>query len=416
MAATPGKKVKQGIETYLQTSQNLQQAKDQPLTDPMANIAKNVTIQTQQAAGQASKARDKVAEQTDPGRLGETVKVDQAAYAPPTQPQPKSFGLQGSQPQTSVQGAVNTQLGQGLQGFFNLPDAYSSAVTARGNEVSGQAADLRTTAGTQANAIQAAKEGELAGIEKALREGTGRITDAQGNIIGSNVSLGQVAPQSTLETEALNRQAKLAAQDPRSNIDALASLFGINYDPRLAGLSSQVYGKDIAQVRGEAAQRTGEQQAAEKGRASAMERYLGQLKTGQENVGKAREELGKNIDTFKKDAERQIKDIETEGGRAASQDADFARRSIINKGTELAGAASDAGYAAIRSGDTKALNQALSDLKGIKETLTKLGLPSTHLDSIIDKLGKESTKKTQAKQPASAKLPPIEADSGLWTN
>lgn len=416
MAATPGKKVKQGIETYLQTSQNLQQAKDQPLTDPMANIAKNVTTQTQQAGQQAQKARDKVAEKTEPGKLGEIVKVDQAAYAPPTQQQPKSFGLQGSQPQTSVQGAVNTQLGQGLQGFFNLPDAYSSAVTARGNEVSGQAADLRATAGTQANAIQAAKEGELAGIEKALQEGTGRITDTQGDIIGSNVSLGQVAPQSTLETDALTQQAALAAQDPRSNIDALASLFGINYDPRLAGLSSQVYGKDIAQVRGEAAQRMEEQQAAEKGRTSALERYLGQLKTGQENVGKARETLGKNIETFKNDAEKQIKDIESKAGVGASQDARFARRDIINKGVELAGVAKDVGYAAMRSGDTKALSQALSDLKGLKETLDKLGLPSAQLDSTIAELSKGSSKKQTKQAPASTAAPQIVSDSGFWTN
>jgi hypothetical protein len=415
MAATPGKKVKQGIETYLQTSQNLQQAKDQPLTDPMANIAKGVTQQTVAAAEGASKKRDQVAEMTDPTKLGETVKVDPSAYQAPSQ--------------MSVTTGDPRQ--KGLAGFLGLdPESVTKQEGTTLGRIKDVVAGETTRIQDVAGGIREDKDKGLQGIEKALSEATGRVKDIEGRILGSNVSVGQVAPQSTLETNAILQQQGLAAQDPRSNVDALAALFGINYDPRLAGLASQIYGGEVAQVRGEAAQNVDQLAAAKAGRDSAMERYLGTVKEGQENVGKAREQLGKNIDEFIKGSEEKLKKFEekkTEEAKASSQ-AEIKR--IGDEGVQLATGLNKAFYDAVKKGDGAAQQKAIADLEAIVATMQKFGLSDPKVINTLKGIKNDYTKRTSLKPtgpgPDAATIPvtagaqkinPIAVEDGMfWTN
>jgi hypothetical protein len=116
-------------------------------------------------------------------------------------------------------------------------------------------------------------------------------------------------------------------------------MLGMTYDPRLAGLTSQVYQGDVAQARGEAAQAVAGREQAESFRTGALEKYIGELSEGGKRVGTARDEANKAYDAQLTDAEKRIQaesdkasgQVESEAAAASGRVSEVQNKANIEK-------------------------------------------------------------------------------------
>ena len=103
-----------------------------------------------------------------------------------------------------------------------------------------------------------------------------------------------------------NQEALASGVNSTSNIDALRSLLGMGYDPRLAGMASQVYQGDIATAKGEAAQEVTQRGQAEANRTGSMEGYLKAVEQGKKNIASVYDDASRSITTKQTEAQDAI--------------------------------------------------------------------------------------------------------------
>lgn len=336
MAATPGKKIKQNVTTFEQTAQNLQsQAKADPLTNVLGGVSKNVTAATQKAAEGATQQAKTVAEGSGKDALGKAFTVNQAAYTPqkvtaPTVTPVATAQLPAGKPTT-------------IETLSELPTAYTVDTTPGKADISNQVQTAKTGLSSQAATDYGTLSSAMDPITKMLQQQGQQTTDSEGNVIGSTAGVGQVAKQSDLETQAQMRDEALAAQRQNSNLDALALLLGVNYDPRTAALNSQIYGGQVAGLRGEAAARAEQQRVAEGARTSGLEQWLAETERGQQRVGDyttaQQKEIDRLVEAGGKEAEAQgeqaLSDLEAEAEKVTGKAKKETQQQVIQGLTEL---------------------------------------------------------------------------------
>lgn len=298
MASYGKKPPKQDVSTFLQTAENLQESKKAPLSNLSSTVAQGVTGATQKASQQATQETGKIAAATGKDALGKPFTVNQSAYTAP------SAATYAPAPVSTTTAPTTTQ-----QLATNLSSATYDPSQALA-DVSNQAQQARSAVEATRSESRKEAEGRFDPLSQYLTEAEKgkRVTyDAAGNIVGSERgTVGQVGALGTNEAAAQQLQENLAAQDRRSNVDALSALLGWGYDPDTAALDSQVYQGDVAKLRGQATEDTLQGKFAEKSRTASVEDYLKSLTEGKKSVGEAKTGRLEEIDETAKKANKEI--------------------------------------------------------------------------------------------------------------
>jgi hypothetical protein len=322
MAALPGKKIKQNVTTFENTAANLSgQAKSDPLTNVLGGVSSNVTKSTQQAAAGANQQEKNVAQGSGQDALGKAFTVNPSAYQPQAVKTPTIAPI--SQPAApSIAKPVT------IETLSALPTEYNVDTTPGKAAISHQVQDNKTALSSQGATDYGTLSNAMDPITKFLQQQGQQTTDQDGNVIGSTRGVGQVGQYSDLETQAQMRDQALATQRQNSNIDALAMLLGVNYDPRTAALNSQIYGGQVAGLRGEANARNEMQKAAEGSRTTGIENWLAETERGQQRVGNYTDNQRKTID-----------DLITAGGTSLDASGEAALTELEQNATKVKGQA-----------------------------------------------------------------------------
>jgi hypothetical protein len=339
MAALPGKKIRQNVTTFENTATNLgAQAKADPLTNVLGGVSSNVTKSTQQAAAGANQQEKNVAQGSGQDALGKAFTVNQSAYQPQAVKAPTVAPIaQPAAPSIAKPVTIET--------LSALPTEYNVDTTPGKASISQQVQDNKTALSSQGATDYGTLSNAMDPITKSLQQQGQQTTDKDGNIIGSTRGVGQVGQYSDLETQAQMRDQALATQRQNSNIDALAMLLGVNYDPRTAALNSQIYGGQVAGLRGEANARNEMQKSAEGARTTGIENWLAETERGQQRVGNYTDSQRKTID-----------DLITSGGTSLDASGEAALTELEQNATNVKGQAKK---------DTQ--NQVVGGLNGLLE-------------------------------------------------
>ena len=290
---TFGAQAKSGAEKQKQARENLMQP-GQATKSALGGRASAGTAMVANTTGAQQAATQNVQEtqtqatkdlKVDPTKLGTaTVTAIGGTVKPPpattTTPPPVEYtgglsAVETADVSPTVLGAVADRVAVGdTSTLSSKVTELSNDITNITNELTKIDEDLKTATAQDAQKLQAEKE---------------RLTKLRDEYVKKRdeENLGQIAGQSQAEIDA-QAQANLLAQRGPSNVAKLATVFGKRsaMDPALA---SQIYGKDLEALQGEAAEALSESERAKIAAAEADEQYVAQLdaskKAYEENFG-----------------------------------------------------------------------------------------------------------------------------------
>lgn len=287
---------------------------------------------------------------------------------------PVAFGLADQVNPGNVVGDPTAQYNASLSQLPTEAQLAGAHTQAR-NQLGAAQGEIASSQADALARVQANKVAQDTAIAKAAQDQSAYL---QGLPQGDVANVGK---QSALENKAEDINRVLTSSPSTSNLGALSTLFGQNYNTsRYGGLDSQVYQNQLQQMRQQAAQDQQGSKLAEQGKQAALRQYAGDITNAQKTIdpwvqaqqGKLKSsvsEAEKNINEAATNRLGELADVDAQASKA-SQGLANSKQALAKRLTDQKQIVADqeaekaqaaAGAEAIKS--DRATQQRMDDLK-----------------------------------------------------